>query len=66
MVKLYTYSVGENIENHNNFPQHYFMVSINWRIFDVLGPMGEYPNSVHKKLTFHIRLSSTFHSESYL
>lgn len=64
--KFYISSVGQNVGNHVNFPQHYFMVSAGWSIFDVLDPMGEHPNSVNKKLTFHILLSSAFHSESYL
>lgn len=64
--KLHISSIVLNVRNHVNFPQHYFTVSADWRIFDVLDPMGEHPNSVNKKLTFHILLSLAFHSESYL
>lgn len=47
-------------------PQHYFMVSADWRIFYVLAPMGEHPNSGNQTLTFPILLSAAFHFESYL
>lgn len=63
---IYIFSVRQNVGNHVNFPQHYFMVSVDLRSFDVLDAMGEYPSCVHKKLTFHTLLSSAFHSGSCL
>ena len=65
-IRFISFSVGQNVGNCINFPQHYFMVSVDLRVFDVLDPMGEHASSVHKKLAFRILLSSAFHSGSYL